>query len=84
MFLFTHDGFQEACGEANITDIARALASAGYLKTGERNRFTTKQAVDGHRPRLYAVYDKIIGYDPSGDALVVESGATGAEGKIEA
>ena len=84
LFLFTHDGFQEACGEANTTDVARVLASAGYLRRGEANRFTTKQMVDGHRPRLYAIYDRIIGYDPSGGASVVGSGATGAEGEIEA
>lgn len=80
LFLFTHDGFQEACGEANCSDVARTLAQSGILRVAEAGRFTIKHTIDGRRPRVYAIRDTITEYDVSGRDVGLESGAAGAEG----
>jgi uncharacterized protein (DUF927 family) len=69
LFLFTGEGFQEACGGFDHKTVARELDRRGLLRRGESNRLTKKFAISGlgERVRLYAVRAEVakLDVDPS-------------------
>lgn len=70
LFLFTSNGFREACGGLNHQAVARELKRRDLLSCNEDGRMTSKVPIAGFdsRPRCYVVKDKIV--DPDADAQV--------------
>jgi len=66
LYLFTDEGFAEACSGHNPRVVAAELVARGLLNKSE-NRYKTKQTIrqDGvkRRPRLYAVKGDILDQD---------------------
>lgn len=48
-------GLQEAAPGNDLVTIARALKTAGHLRTDKEDRLTARVSVEGNRPRLYVV-----------------------------
>src|SRR3569623_291228 len=69
LYMFTAEGFAEACGGHNPKDIAREIQKIGFLHTNEKDRYMYKCMVmvngENKRQRLYAVSDAILEFDPS-------------------
>ena len=59
LFLFTPEGFAEACHGHDPTEVARELNRRGLLTRNERDRYTSKHQVviagEHKRLRLYAI-----------------------------
>jgi putative DNA primase/helicase len=76
LFLFTTDGFKEACNGLNFKEVLEDLRKKGLLLISEANRFTYKKQVPGiGRFRFYAVEGKILEYE--NDLSGQNSGAVG-------
>lgn len=64
LFLFTEESFAKACGGYDYKEVARELHRRGFLHTKEHGRlnYRTTIIVGGSklRPRLFAVWDKIL------------------------
>ncbi|MBT6739558.1 MAG: DUF927 domain-containing protein [Nitrospina sp.] len=76
LFLFTPEGFKEACKGLSFKEIQEDLRKKGFLRINEGNRFTYKKQISGlGRFRFYAVEGKILEYE---DGLTGQnSGAVG-------
>ena len=65
LWLFTEDGFKEACRGHDSREVCRELRRRGLLFTNENDRFTSKHNIPGvaDRLRLYAVRSEILKVD---------------------
>jgi len=83
LYMFTPEGFAEACGGHNLKDIAREIQKLGFLHTNEKDRYMYKCTVvvngESKRLRLYAVSDAILEFDPT-DESPTSSEFTGIDG----
>ena len=83
-YLFTDQGFLEACGDQDSRETARELKERGFLFANEPNRSTVKRSLDGGaRGRVYVVAARLLEFDPR-EAEDTRTGATGASGAIAA
>ena len=69
LYMFTPDAFSEACGGHNPDDVAGELKKLGFLHVNENDRYRYRCTVtvngERKRPRLYAVSDDLLEYDPT-------------------
>jgi uncharacterized protein (DUF927 family) len=63
LFLFTEEGFKEACAELPVTTVAQELKNKTLLLTSEKGRLTYRRMIDGDRQRCYAVKKEILSPD---------------------
>lgn len=78
VFLFTPDGFAEACGGQDPRETARELYNLGLLFARERDRYTEKRDIGTGRHRVYIVRTALLDFDPGAWRNI--SGADGATG----
>lgn len=78
-YLFTPEGFREACGGQDPRGTARELHRLGFITAREAGRFNVKRDIDGMRQRVYVVKATISEFDPIAESSS-DSGATGAIG----
>jgi len=70
LYLFTEDGFKEACQGNDVRDVRRELARRGLLFRNDSDRVKSKHSIAGFAERLnlYAVKEKLLGeVDAGGD-----------------
>lgn len=72
LYMFTPDAFAEACGGHNPDDVAGELKKLGFLHVNEHDRYRYKCTItvngERKRPRLYAVSDDLLEFDPAEEA----------------
>jgi len=89
LYMFTPDAFAEACGGHNPDDVAGELKKLGFLHVNEDDRYRYKCTVtvngERKRPRLYAVSDDLLEFDPAEEdpALPEFTGTDGTGGTME-
>jgi len=75
LYMFTAEGFAEACGGHNPKDIAREVQKLSFLHTNEKDRYMYKCTVmvngESKRLRLYAVSDAVLEFDPAEESPVL-------------
>lgn len=76
IYLFTTDGFKEACKGLNYKEILEDLRKKGLLRINEGHRFTYKKQISGiGRFRFYAIDSSILEYED--DISTQNSGTVG-------
>jgi putative DNA primase/helicase len=76
LFLFTTEGFKEACKGLNFKEILEDLRGKGLLRINEGHRFTYKKQISGiGRFRFYAIEGSILEYED--DLSKEKSGTVG-------
>lgn len=88
LYMFTAEGFAEACGGHNPQDVAGELQKLGFLHDSEKHRYMYKCTVmvngESKRPRFYAVLDDLLEYDPAENSNSAEfNGTDGTGGAAE-
>jgi uncharacterized protein (DUF927 family) len=63
-FLFTPDGFAEACGGQDSRETARELHARGFLVTRENGHLTEKRTIGTCRQRVYVVRPSLLEFHP--------------------
>jgi putative DNA primase/helicase len=63
-YLFTSDGFREACGGLDARETAGELKRLGLLVSNEIHHLAPKRDVGSGRIRLYVVRASILDFDP--------------------
>jgi len=85
-YLFTCEGFREACAGIDPKVVAKELLNLGYLYTNEKGRLTSKHDIENRgRVRLYAVKKELLEYElvPAKETQSEKnSGASGATGQV--
>ncbi len=61
LYLFTEDGFREACGGHNPQTTAKELSRRGLLYKNDSARLRSRHSIRGRRITLYAVKADVIG-----------------------
>ncbi|MFA9459908.1 DUF927 domain-containing protein [Thiohalorhabdus methylotrophus] len=63
LYLFTPEGFREACGGHDSKTVANELDRRGLLYKNDASRHRSLHSVGGKRPRFYAVREQILNDD---------------------
>lgn len=63
LYLFTDDGFKEACGNHDRKAVAKELDRRRFLYKNDPSRHRSLHSVGGKRPRFYAVREQILNDD---------------------
>lgn len=82
VYLFTPEGFAEACAGQDPRETSKELLEKGFLHARERGHMTEKRNVGGARRRVYVVLASLLEFDPQKSTLDQQetTGATGANG----
>ena len=64
-YMFTSDGFREACGGLDAAETARELRCLGLLVSNETGHLAPKRYLDSSRVRVYIVRAAILEFDPA-------------------
>lgn len=82
VFLFTSDGFLEACSGQDPRETARELQALGFLFARESNRYTEKRELGSGRHRVYIVRASLLTFDPQARPTGGTNGAAGASQQV--